>query len=368
MHVPVPVLPSPSSIARVLLVGLLLAGCGPASSAVSPAARAPGAAGATGAAPTGGAAAVPAGGTSGGPVAPAGAGPSVGGATTSGATAASPGGPFAPPTGPGTIVRTLMKPPPWTGGRDPYATLEIYLPPGYAASPARRYPVLYEVPWTFESWQQAIGIKGLLDGSIDSGRLRPLIVVFAAHNGAPYPDSECVDSVDGRQQLETYITTTVVSYVDATYRTIARPEARALFGFSQGGFCAPMLLLRHPDIYRQAIALSGYFQAGVRSGVTPNAWRPFGADAAAIADHSPLVLAGTVPAAVRPSLFLVVSADPRERLYGPQYQRFAAVLAADGYRFLLLPSALGHSWPGVRATLPPALRAVEARWAALGVG
>jgi enterochelin esterase-like enzyme len=261
-----------------------------------------------------------------------------------------------------------MKPPPWTDGRDPYATLEVYLPPGYDASPGRRYPVLYEVPWTFESWQEAIGIRSILDGLIDSGRIRPLIVVFAAHNGAPDPDSECVDSVDGRQQLETYITRTVVDFVDATYRTIATPDARALFGFSQGGYCAPMLLLRHPDIFRQAIALSGYFQAGIRTRVTPDAWRPFGRSATAIADHSPLSLAGGLAAAVRSRLFIVLSANPREWLYGPQYQRFASVLRADGYPLALMPSALGHAWSGVRATFPLALGAVARRWTALGVG
>lgn len=270
------------------------------------------------------------------------------------------------PTGSGTLVTSQLKPPPWTGGTDPYATLTVYLPPGYSQS-TRRYPVLYEVPWTYDLWAGYVHIAGTLDGLIDGGQMPPVIVAFVAHNGAPMPDSECVDSFDGQQHLETYMSQTVVSFMDQTYRTIASPAARALFGFSQGGFCAPMLLLRHPDVFGSAASFSGYFQAGLRSVATVNAWRPFGNDQALITSHSPTALLPALPATTRQQLFFVVSSDPTELVYGPQFDGFAAGLKQNGYHYLLLPTRLGHGWPGVRAILPSALEAIAGRWVALGV-
>jgi enterochelin esterase-like enzyme len=269
------------------------------------------------------------------------------------------------PSGGGTLVSDVMTAP-WSSGPR-HIRLDVYLPAGYQQSPTRRYPVVYEVPWNAANWDKAIGITGMLDTLIASGSIPPSIVVFGSHYGAPMPDTECVDSADGQQQLETYFSQTVVEHVDATYRTIATPAARALFGYSEGGYCASMLLLRHPDVFGQAIVMSGYFQAGIRTNVTTNAPLPFGNDAAMIADHSPLQLASTLPAAVRSRLYLVLSADPREWFYGPQYAAFSAVLQKEGYHYLLLPTSLGHAWMATRLTLPIALRAVAARWVTLGV-
>lgn len=269
------------------------------------------------------------------------------------------------PSGGGTLVTDTMNAP-WTTGTR-HVRLDVYLPAGYQQSPARRYPVVYEVPWNAANWQKAIGITGMLDSLVASGRIPPTIVVFGAHYGAPMPDSECVDSADGRQQLETYFSQTVVQHVDATYRTIPTPAARALFGYSEGGYCASMLLLRHPDVFGQAIVMSGYFQAALRTNVTTNAPLPFGNDQAMIVDHSPVALAPTLQPGVRSRLFFVLSADPHEWLYGPQYAAFSAVLQKEGYHYLLLPTSLGHAWMATRLTLPIALAAIAGRWVALGV-
>jgi enterochelin esterase-like enzyme len=248
----------------------------------------------------------------------------------------------------------------------PSSQVAVYLPPGYGTS-TRRYPVVYEVPWSYDNWVRAIGIGGMLDQLISSGQIPPLIMVFAAHYGAPIPDTECVDSHDGRQWLETFFTKTVVGYVDSNFRTIATPAARAIFGYSEGAYCSSMLAFRHPDVFSSAISMSGYFQAAIRTPVTVNAPLPFGGDQQAIVDHSPLHLASTLSTAQRDAMFFVLSADPREWLYGPQYEAMAAVLRQEHYHFLLLPTQLGHACQATRVTLPPALHAVAARWVATGV-
>lgn len=270
------------------------------------------------------------------------------------------------PSGAGQIVDTTL-PGPWVGGSTARAMLSIYLPPGYGSSPTRRYPVVYEVPWAYAWWATAVDVKPMLDGLIDAGQVPAEIVVFVGVDGAPYKDTECVNSADGREWIETYVSQTVPTYVDQSYRTIATPAARAIYGFSQGGYCAPMLALRHPDVFGQAIAFSGYFEAGLRTGSTINAWRPFGGDQASIADHSPVVLASTVSPSVRQRLLIVLSSDPTEVLYGEQYRLFVAALKANRIPFVLLPTPLGHASLAVRITMPTALAVVAGRWAEAGV-
>jgi enterochelin esterase-like enzyme len=268
-------------------------------------------------------------------------------------------------SGRGTVTETTF-PAPWTGGTSSRAYVDVYTPPGYGTG-NRRYPVIFEFPWVFRYWDRSVHIGSLLDGMISRGEIPPSIVVFVAHNGGPYPDSECVDSFDGRETFDTYVAGTVVPWVDATYRTIATPAARTAFGFSMGGFCAAVLALHHPDLFGQAIAFSGYFVAGIRSGQTVNAWRPFGNDAAAIARNSPMTLASTLPPTTRTSLLFVLVGTSWEPFYGPQYKGFAAQLKADGYGVAELDSPLAHSWAATRALLPTALRIVAAHQAAVGV-
>jgi enterochelin esterase-like enzyme len=269
------------------------------------------------------------------------------------------------PSGPVSTVQVAL-PAPWKGGTSSTDQVSVVLPPGYSTN-ARRYPVLYVVPWNFRAWVTSAEFPSQLTLLTDSGRIPSEIVVFIPDYGAPYPDSECVNSTDGQEWLETFITSTVVRYVDTHFRTIATPDARAILGFSQGGFCAPMLALRHPDVFRTAISFSGYYEAGVRSGQTPNAWRPFGGDASVEAQYSPLRLASTLPPALRASMFFELSAAPNGPFYGPQYVAFARVLHAGGIAVALFPTSLGHSWAAVRAQLPEVLATLGEREAALDV-
>ena len=112
--------------------------------------------------------------------------------------------------------------------------LDIYTPPGYATSPDRHYPVLYAVPFDYSLWDSSLNIRVVLDTLIDSDDIPPMVVAFVSAAHAPLPDTECANSVDGRQWMDTFISETVVSYVDSHYLTIARPEARATTGFSPG--------------------------------------------------------------------------------------------------------------------------------------
>ena len=269
------------------------------------------------------------------------------------------------PSGQGHVVK-VAEPAPWIGGTSNTALLQVYLPPGYAAS-SRAYPVLYAVPWDASLWTTGANLTTMLDTMITSGQIPASIVVFVAQVGGPYPASECANSADGREWYETYLVNTVVPYVDATYRTIRTAAARSVLGFSQGGFCSTMLVLRHPDLFATAIALSGYYEAGVVSSQTPNAFRPFGANPGLEAQYSPIRLVGELPPAQRPTVLLILEGDPSDPFYGAQYSSMVKAARAAGVAVFAVQSPSGHGWPTVRDQLPALLVAVAQHQNALGV-
>jgi enterochelin esterase-like enzyme len=269
------------------------------------------------------------------------------------------------PAGQGSIV-TVSAPAPWAGDPPPTTSLSVYLPPGYDSGTVR-YPVIYSLPFPISSWTAYVQLPALLDNLVDGGAIPPEIVVFVAEYGGPYADSECANSYDGREWFERNLVTSIIPMIDARYRTIADAAARSVMGYSQGGFCAPMLTLRHPDVFGSSISFSGYFQAGIRSGQTPNAWIPFHANPSAEAAVSPLMTAARVAPSLRSTLFFELSAGPTQPFYGPQYTAFARTLAGARIPFALFPTPLGHAWNAVRLQMPSILETLAARQTELGV-
>ncbi len=126
-------------------------------------------------------------------------------------------------------------------GIPPLRRLLVYVPEGYAES-RRTYPAIYWIPgWETPASREYVGA---LDEAIGDGDLPPVIVVHVdVREGLVLLNS----SMFGR--WEDFMTDEVVPFVDATYRTVARPAGRALMGHSTGGYGAMMLPLLHPGIW-----------------------------------------------------------------------------------------------------------------------
>jgi enterochelin esterase-like enzyme len=263
------------------------------------------------------------------------------------------------PSGSGSVASVQLPALP-SESSSPMEDVSIYTPPGYDAKGARRYPVLYEAPFAYNLWDSSINVRVALDTMIGRGTVPAMIVVFV---NAWRPPNDCSNAADCKHWMDLFIAGAVVSYVDSTYLTLPRPTSRALAGFSEGGYLAPALALRHPDTFGAAIAISGYF--GTDDGGT-NAWQPFGSDPADIAAASPIVAATRLPAADRARLFFIVVAQPRQWFFGAQATDFERLLASEGYGYKALDSNVGHGWDQVRQTLPLALETWAARLVALG--
>jgi S-formylglutathione hydrolase FrmB len=67
-------------------------------------------------------------------------------------------------------------------------------------------------------------------------------------------------SAEAQARYNAYVGSELVDYVDATYRTIATPQARAIAGLSMGGRVATMTALQHP----QRFGIVGAFSAALR--------------------------------------------------------------------------------------------------------
>ena len=134
----------------------------------------------------------------------------------------------------------------------------IYLPPDYEQQTTTRYPVVYQLHGSGGMPSGGAEIARRLDKAIRAGRAAPMIAVFV--NGLRGETMYC-DSRDGKYPLETVIIKDLIPHVDATYRTVASREGRAVEGFSMGGFGAAHFGFKYPELFGvvsiQAPALLG---------------------------------------------------------------------------------------------------------------
>jgi len=161
----------------------------------------------------------------------------------------------------GTLYKTYATP---SRGPGTIASYRVYLPPDYEANAARGYPVIYFLHGMRVDSKRPLtaGYVARIDADIRAGIIPPVIVVLA--QGLNY--GWWVDSKDGKNPTETVITKDLISHVDATYRTIATREARAIEGHSMGGYGALHIGFNHPELFA---AVTGNSAALVEmSGVT----------------------------------------------------------------------------------------------------
>jgi enterochelin esterase-like enzyme len=142
-------------------------------------------------------------------------------------------------------------------GTSPDRTVAVYLPPGYGRDTAARYPALYLLNGSIgdnRMWLDTWSVGEAADTLIATGAIEPLIIVMPDARNA-YPANLYVNSpVTGN--WDDYIASDLVGYVDAHYRTIARPEDRAIAGHGMGGFGALSIATGHPETFRVVYAMS----------------------------------------------------------------------------------------------------------------
>jgi enterochelin esterase-like enzyme len=136
-------------------------------------------------------------------------------------------------------------------GTDPERKITIYLPPGYDDSP-QRFPVIYFVPSAFNTFDHK-GAQDLFDRAVTRGMIGKFILVAVDMNTV-LGSSWCVNS-SATGNWEDFATQELTSYMDANFKTLARPESRGIAGEFMGGYCALRLGMEHPEVFRSVYGL-----------------------------------------------------------------------------------------------------------------
>lgn len=220
----------------------------------------------------------------------------------------------------------------------------VYTPPGY--DPARSsYPVVYLVhgyPGGPADWFTLGRADRIVDELIRTGTMAPAVVVAPDVNGGGVRDGECLDAAGG-PQVEQWLYSVLVPFVDGGWATRPDPAHRVLGGMSAGGFCALDQGLRHPQVWGAIITLEGYGDPG------QDAARALGLDRAALRARSPSVYISSLDPAGAVPVFVGAAerSDPA-----------AARAVADSLRArrfdvtLRVEPGLGHTWAAARAGVP----------------
>lgn len=157
-------------------------------------------------------------------------------------------------------------------GLNPQRRLKVYLPSGYAEG-SQRYPVIYllhTINWDNErTFAPGTPAQPTFDRAI-ARRVVPPFILVAPDYTTPGPGSFFADSTTvGR--FEEHTIREVVPFIDANYRTLARPESRGITGDMMGAYGALRYAFRHPDVFG---VVYGMHPVGAGSGVEPLYGRP----------------------------------------------------------------------------------------------
>ena len=153
-------------------------------------------------------------------------------------------------------------------GDSPDRGVIVYLPPSYAKTPSKRYPVLYALHGysiNNEKWTTEIKTPQTIEGAFATGTREMIVVIADAqtlHNGSMYSNSATTGN------WEDFIAYDLVRYMDTHYRTIANRASRGIAGHSMGGYGTVRIAMRHPDVFSAFYAMSPCCM-GVRGAPSP---------------------------------------------------------------------------------------------------
>ena len=109
--------------------------------------------------------------------------------------------------------------------------------PSYLTHTDRFYPVILGlpgVPGTINAYKDNLRIGQTINAASQNHKIREAIVVIAE----TFPnnlDTECVNSADGSNQIDTFVSTDVTYWIKSNLRAVNNREAWTTLGYSAGG-------------------------------------------------------------------------------------------------------------------------------------
>ena len=214
----------------------------------------------------------------------------------------------------------------WSASLGAKRRAHIYTPPGYMRD-GKRYPVLYLVHGagdSDDSWTSTGHAQYILDNLLSAGKARPMIIVMPFGHTPDKPGTNILANNDfGNDLLKD-----LIPAIDASFRTVAKPQSRAMAGLSMGGAHTIRNGLTHPEVFRYV----GIFSMGLG----------LGGNQAEVADYEKQNAAALARSAKE--LKLVYYAIGKEDfLYGVAAPT-RAMLDRQGIHHIYNESGGGHTW------------------------
>lgn len=222
---------------------------------------------------------------------------------------------------------------------------EVWLPPAWFGPDRARLPVVVMLggtPGSPVAWDRAgLAARTAATYAEQHGGVAP-VLIFTDQNGSASRDTECVDGPVGR--ADTFLAVDVPAFARDQLGLSPNPRRWAVVGFSEGGTCAIVVALRHPDVYGSFVDLAGDASPNLGS---PSQTRDvlFGGDANAAKAYDPTRLLRQRAYGETTGWFSAGAADRRA-------QRIMATLApeaaAAGVRCRAFVGVGGHDWTFAR--------------------
>ncbi|MGW4896629.1 alpha/beta hydrolase [Kitasatospora sp. NPDC004240] len=95
---------------------------------------------------------------------------------------------------------------------------------------------------------------------VKTGKSHPFIMIMPVQNleSSEAKALECAD-IPGQPKMGTWMAEDIPDFVRANFRTVKGRDGWGLMGASTGAFCSAKLALQHPDKFKAAVPIDGYF-------------------------------------------------------------------------------------------------------------
>ena len=132
----------------------------------------------------------------------------------------------------------------YLGGR---RRIWFYVPPGYAATTDRLFPVMYVLDGA--NYVEKMDVPRVLDRLIAAKAIPPLIAVFAE-------PGDRQEEYSRNQRWRAFMATELVPMVDKRFRTFSAPDQRVILGSSLAAYGAVDLAVEYPSLFGLCAAIA----------------------------------------------------------------------------------------------------------------
>nr|NQU91266.1 hypothetical protein [Bacteroidota bacterium] len=141
---------------------------------------------------------------------------------------------------------------------DKTKSMRTYLPPGYDDD-TLSYPVVYYLHGATGSYLELTQYMQELQNMIDTGHIRPMLVVGLDGQCDPFAGSMYANSIL-YGNYEDYIIQEAIPFAESVLRTKNSPNYRCIMGFAMGGYGSMKLALKHPEVFAGIASYNGVLQ------------------------------------------------------------------------------------------------------------